>query len=50
LALWFLVLNGKECTADETAFEEMVMSVAKGELKKSEIAKFFANNSIDVLA
>jgi len=47
-ALWFLMLNGKECIADETAFEEMVMSVAKGELKKNEIAEFFANNSEDV--
>lgn len=46
-SIWFLMLNGKEVTADEIALEEMVLQVARGELGKEGIAAFFAENTID---
>ncbi len=46
-AIWFLMLNDKEVTADESAFEELVIGVARGEIGKEDIAVFFTRNSID---
>ena len=45
-ALWFLILNGIEVTANEPGLEAMVMAVARGELGKEDIAHFFADNSL----
>lgn len=39
-ALVFLILNGYEFNAPEDDFADMVLSVAKGKLSKSEIAIF----------
>jgi len=40
-ALFFLTLNGIDHDIDDTALEELVMSVACGETEKEEIAAFF---------
>ena len=41
----FLIMNGIELYADETAFEKMVLAVAEGKSNKSTIAQFFRNNT-----
>ena len=41
----FLALNNVRLTADPADFEELVMSVARGETSKSSVASFFRNNS-----
>ncbi len=46
-ALLFLMLNGKEITATEQDLEEIVLSVARGELGKEGIAAFFVSNTTD---
>lgn len=40
----FLALNGWELTADETAFADLVISVAAGKTCKPEVAEFIRNN------
>lgn len=40
----FLALNGWQLTADETAFADLVVSVAAGKTGKSEVAEFLRNN------
>jgi death-on-curing protein len=44
-AFVFLALNGLRLSADPKDFEELVMSVARGEKSKSEIAIFLRENS-----
>ena len=44
-ALVFLILNGVELFADEDNLEKMVISVAEDKIGKSEIARFFRENS-----
>lgn len=44
-AIVFLILNGIEVTAEETALEEMVLSVARSELEKKGISHFFVCNT-----
>ena len=39
-ALTFLRINGIEITVDSIGLEQMVMTVARGEMKKPEIASF----------
>ena len=46
-AIWFLMLNDKEVTAEETDLEQMVLAVARGELGKEGIGEFFARHTID---
>ena len=41
----FLALNSLRLTADPADFEELVMSVARGETSKASAASFFRNNS-----
>jgi len=41
----FLSLNNVRLTADPSQFEELVMSVARGERSKSEVTIFFRDNS-----
>ncbi len=41
----FLALNNVRVTADPADFEELVMSVARGETSKSSVAGFFRDNS-----
>ena len=41
----FLALNNLRLTADPADFEDLVMSVARGETSKSSVASFFRNNS-----
>ena len=40
----FLEINGIEVTASSDAFEELVLSTARGEAKKPEITEFFRKN------
>lgn len=44
-AVVFLIMNGVEPTASEDALEQMVLSVATGQLGKTRIAGFFRENS-----
>ena len=41
----FLSLNGVQLSASETEYEELVWSVARGEISKSAIAEFFRRNT-----
>ena len=41
----FLALNGVELHAEETEFENLVLSVAEGKADKMTIAKFFRQNA-----
>ncbi len=41
----FLALNSLRLTADPADFEELVMSVVRGETSKAPAASFFRNNS-----
>lgn len=40
----FLSLNGMILEADEEEFEELVWGVARGELQKNDVARFFEEN------
>lgn len=40
----FLMLNGIELQADEDSLEKLVISVAKGKMRKAGISKAFRNN------
>ncbi len=44
-AVVFLTLNGVELSADEDAFEALVLSVAQGNADKTTVAQFFRDNS-----
>jgi death-on-curing protein len=44
-ALAFLEANGMETTASDDQLHEMVMSVARGELRIPAIAEFFRRNT-----
>ena len=44
-AFVFLKLNGLTLTAPEPALEKLVLAVAEGKLKKSEIAPFFRRHA-----
>ena len=44
-AIVFLKLNGVEISADESSLEEMVLSVARGDIGKEKVAKYFMDNS-----
>lgn len=41
----FLTLNGHQLAAPEVAYAELVLAVARGELKKAAIAEFFRGQS-----
>ena len=43
-AFVFLALNDTKLTADQTAYAELVLSVARGETSKSAVAEFFRAN------
>ena len=43
-AIVFLSLNGYELDADESELENLVLSVARGEVRGDEIAAFFRDN------
>lgn len=44
-ALVFLLLNGHDCDAPEDDFAEMVLSVARGEIDKAEVAVIIRRRS-----
>jgi len=44
-AVIFLIMNGVDLSADEVAFEKMVLSVAEGKSDKAKISQFFRNNT-----
>ena len=44
----FLALNEVRLTADEDAYAELVLSVARGETRKSSVAEFFRANTEDI--
>ena len=44
----FLALNEVRLTADEDAYAELVLSVARGETRKSSVAEFFRANTKDI--
>ena len=48
-AIVFLTLNGIKVTAEAPVFEELVMTVARGEIGKEEISTFFAGNSREIV-
>ena len=41
----FLVMNNMRLTADTDAYAELVLSVARGEAPKSDVAEFFRANT-----
>jgi death-on-curing protein len=41
----FLSLNNVRLTADQMAYADMVLSVARGEMPKSAVAEFFRSNT-----
>ena len=41
----FMALNGMRLTADEDDYAELVLSVARGETRKSTLAEFFRANT-----
>lgn len=44
----FLALNGRRMTADQDAYFDLVLSVARGEMPKSAVAEFLRGNSAAV--
>lgn len=44
----FLALNGVKLSAGEAEYEELVWSVARGEMSKSAIAEFFRGNTTPI--
>lgn len=42
----FLALNGMRLTADQDAYADLVLSVARGETPKSAVAGFFRANTV----
>jgi len=41
----FLAMNKTRLTADQKAYGDLVLSVARGEASKSEVAQFFVRNT-----
>jgi death on curing protein len=41
----FLTLNGMQLAADQDAYADLVLSVARGETSKSAVAEFFHDNT-----
>lgn len=46
-AIAFLRANGREVISDEPTFEQTVLGVANGKMKKAEVAEFFRANIKD---